>query len=284
MSTRDLRRPVFLKLGGALLTDKTGHEDPRLDVLARLASEVASSRERAGTGDSALEHALDAPPLLIAHGSGSFAHRAVRDSAFLEHPSDPVAFAHVADAAARLHRLVVRALLDAGLPAVGIPGGAIAYGWNGRVAHVESDAVRAHLAAGRVPVTYGDVALDVTRGATIASTEPLLCGLADSLAPRHIVLATDVDGIFDRDPAGDPSARPLPLVTPSILDSIELDVRRSDVTDVTGGMASKVRWMLQLAARLPDTQIRVVSGLRSGAVRAALQGADDAGGTRIAAR
>ena len=56
---------VFLKLGGSLITDKHLADTPRLEVLARLAGEIA--------------RALNAQPqfsLLVGHGSGSFGHSA----------------------------------------------------------------------------------------------------------------------------------------------------------------------------------------------------------------
>ena len=37
---------VFLKLGGSLITDKTRPHTPRLEVLRRLAGEVAAARQR----------------------------------------------------------------------------------------------------------------------------------------------------------------------------------------------------------------------------------------------
>ncbi|MFN3331018.1 MAG: uridylate kinase, partial [Caldilinea sp.] len=54
---------VFLKLGGSLITDKRKAETPRLDVIARLAQEIAAAQQ----DDPALR-------LVIGHGSGSFGH------------------------------------------------------------------------------------------------------------------------------------------------------------------------------------------------------------------
>ncbi|MEW5988076.1 MAG: uridylate kinase, partial [Chloroflexota bacterium] len=54
---------LFLKLGGSLITDKTGVEAVRPDVLARLAGEI----QRAWASRPGLR-------LVIGHGSGSFGH------------------------------------------------------------------------------------------------------------------------------------------------------------------------------------------------------------------
>lgn len=266
-------RPVLLKLGGALLTDKDGVEAVRSNVLSRVASEVAGWRASNG----------GARRLVIAHGSGSFAHVAARRTRFLDRPGDPDAFAVVAASAARLHRHVVDALLEAGLPAVGVPGGALATLDAGRIVAVRADLVGELLALGVVPVTYGDAALDRSLGGGIASTEPLLVALAEALDAVHLVFATDVDGVYDRDPTDDPNARRFDRLSPGdpSLADLSLGGARAGATDVTGGMASKVGAALALVARRPGVTVRIVSGLRVGAVGAALRGAADAGGTVV---
>lgn len=265
---------VFLKLGGALLTEKRVTETIRQGVLDRLAAEVAAWP---GTGEGRL---------LVAHGSGSFGHMAARATGFLDRPGDRLALARVAASARRLNVAVVDALLAAGLPAVAVPGGLIATCRDGAVDTVRADVVAEVLAHGLVPVTYGDAAWDAARGGAIASTEPLLAALADALEPARVVLATDVDGVYTGDPqAGGRSVARLDAITSADRARVAafLDGAREGVTDVTGGMASKVALMLDLVARRPDIEVRIVSGLREGAVAAALAGGEAAGGTVIRA-
>jgi isopentenyl phosphate kinase len=136
---------------------------------------------------------------------------------------------------------------------------------------------------------YGDAAPDRTLGGTVASTEPLLAALAALLRPTLIVLATDVDGVYGADPqspTADPSRlhrveRITPANGPELLE--RLGGARSGTVDVTGGMATKVASMLDLVAEQPEIEVRILSGLRPGAVLAALQGRADAGGTVLRA-
>lgn len=264
---------VFLKLGGALLTEKHGHEAVRDAVLVRLAGEVAAWP---GARDGRL---------VVAHGSGSFGHVAARETGFLDRPADAMALARVAAAAGRLNTAVVDALIAADLPAVAVPGGLVATCDAGRVVAVRGALIAERLAARLVPVTYGDAALDRARGGTIVSTEPLLAALADALRPTRIVLATDVDGVFDADPHAHPGARRFDQVTPRDRESLAaaLSGARAGVVDVTGGMASKVGAMLDAVQRHPGLVVHIVSGLRPGAVAAALAGDRAAGGTTIRA-
>ena len=71
-------------------------------------------------------------------------------------------------------------------------------------------------------------------------------------------------------------------LTPGVRAALELGGARPGATDISGGMASKVDVLLALAAARPALEIRIVSGLRPGAVAAALRGAVDAGGTVVA--
>lgn len=262
---------ALVKLGGALLTDKAGREALRPGVLARLAAELAAwpSAHRGG--------------LIVGHGSGSFAHVAVRESGFLERPLDRLALARVAAAAARLGGLVVAALIEAGLPAVGIPGAALARWRGGRLGGVREELVARLLAAGAVPVTWGDAAVDDAGRNAIAETEVLLSALARQLGAARVVAATDVDGVYARDPAAHPSEQPQARVTRASLRALSLGGARAGTADVTGGMASKVANLLDLAEAAPGLEVRIVSGLRPGAVAAALAGGAGAGGTVIAA-
>jgi isopentenyl phosphate kinase len=268
---RSRPRPVFVKLGGALLTEKDGRETLRPAVLADLAAQL---------GAFASAHAA---PLVVAHGSGSYAHLAARELDFTTRPT-PLGLARVSASARRLDSAVVDALVSAGLPAVPVPGAALAVCAGGAVLDVRHDLVTLLLDAGLVPVVYGDAVPDPSLGGTIASTEPILLALARHLAPLRVVLATDVDGVYRTDPHGDPSARPIPVLTRADLDGrVDLAGARAAVSDVTGGMGSKVRTMFDLVLAVPDVEVRIVSGLRAGAVRAALEGDPGAGGTVIRA-
>lgn len=264
---------VFLKLGGSLITDKNQVEAVQAQVLRRVAGEVARARQ-------------DAPHLrfLLGHGSGSFGHMAARrhgTRAGVQGEQGWLGFAQVADAAARLNRLVVAAFLDAGVPVWSVQPSAGVLCRDGVIQSWPGQQIELALARGLAPLVYGDAVLDSVRGGTIASTEELFAWLAPRLRPRRIVLAGTVDGVYSRDPLLDPAAEPWPLITPGDLPRLRASLGGSHGVDVTGGMLSKVTEMCQLVSSQPGLEVRLVSGLRGGAICQALIGASDAGGTRI---
>ena len=260
MTSRSLpdRAPVvFLKLGGSLITDKTRLETARLDVLDQLAGELQAARAMA-------------PHLhiLLGHGSGSFGHAAAARHGTRRGVSGAagwLGFTEVADAAARLNRIVVERLLAAGVPVWSIQPSASARCEDGRLADWQTGAIELALARGLTPLVYGDTVLDSVRGGTIASTEELFAWLTPRLNPVRIVLAGIVDGVYDSDPLANPSAAPIPMITPATLPDIAARLGGSHGVDVTGGMLSKVSEMCRLVAAHPQTEVRLVSGLRTDA-------------------
>lgn len=270
-----LMETVFLKLGGSLITDKRRAETPRMDVIARLAAEIAQARqERPGMR------------LILGHGSGSFGHvygRRYGTRQGVRTVEGWYGFAATADAAARLNRIVVKALLDAGAPAWGVQPSVVLRCEDGRIVAGPEAAVAAALQRGLLPVVYGDVALDSERGGTIASTEEIFEWLAVHFPPNRLALAGEVDGIYTANPQIEPSAQRIAEIRPDTLAAIEAGLGASHGVDVTGGMLAKVQQALGMAAAHLGLEVIVCSGLMPGAVRAALVDPASAPGTRIRA-
>lgn len=266
---------LYLKLGGSLITDKRRAEQPRLDVIERLAVEIATARR--------LQPALR---LIVGHGSGSYGHVAGQrygTRAGVNSADGWYGFAVTADAASRLNRIVTSALLAAGIPAWTIQPSVSLRCRDGAVVAGPEAAVETALSNGLVPVVHGDVALDSVRGGTIASTEEIFEWLALHLPPARLILLGEVDGIYTADPTTTPSAAKISRLTPDTLNAVEAGLGGSHGTDVTGGMASKVARSVHLAQQHPGLKIIVCSGLTPGNLVKVLIDPSTAIGTRISA-
>lgn len=250
---------IFLKLGGSLITDKERPETSRPAALRRLAGEIAAAR----ADDPALR-------LLLGHGSGSFGHSAA--ARYGTHrgartTQEWLGFAEVWSVAGRLSRQVVDALREAGLPAMAFPPSASAVCHAGELVELAVEPIRGALEHGLVAVVAGDVALDRAWGTTILSTERVFAYLAPQLRPQRLLLAGLDPGVY----AGFPHDRTvLPELREADLERIQL--AGAQATDVTGGMADKVRHALRLARLIPGLEVRIFSGERAGAVLEALRG------------
>ncbi len=268
-------RTLFLKLGGSLLTDKRRAEAPRMDVIDRLAAEIAQAR--------ALQPELR---LVVGHGSGSYGHVAGQRHGTrngVHTAQEWRGFAETADAAARLNRIVVAALLDAGLPAWGIQPSVALRCEGRRIAAGPQVTIAAALERGLLPVIYGDVALDSQLGGTIAGTEEIFAWLLPYFRPQRVILAGEVDGIYHADPQLDPSAVQVAEVRSGTLAAIEAGLGGSHGVDVTGGMLAKARQALAMATAQPGLEVLVCSGLVPGAITALLTDPACVRGTRVMA-
>ncbi|MBI4786198.1 MAG: isopentenyl phosphate kinase family protein [Chloroflexi bacterium] len=260
---------LFLKLGGSAITDKTREAAAREDVIRWIAREVRAAREQQ-------------PDLsiLLGHGSGSFGHFTAEKFGY-RRSGNWQAYAETGASAARLNRLVADIFLAEGVPVVTMQPSASARCRDGELVELAVEPIRTALAHGLIPLVYGDVAFDETRGRWIVSTEMIFAYLAPQLKPARIVLAGNVDGAFTADPLQDASARLIPEITPANAVQIESQLRGSHGYDVTGGMLAKVRTMLALVERQPAITVILTSALKPGSVERALTRADVDVGTVI---
>ncbi len=262
---------VLVKLGGSLITEKTVTGRARDAAIRRLAREIAAWR-RGHRGER----------LVLGHGSGSFGHPAAARGGLVrsadERPkldSSPTTRLR----AAALHQIVMTALRDAGAEPFSLAAGSFLTTARGRIAAAFLDPLFAALDAGLLPVVYGDVVLDRSRGAAVVSTEELFTAIAHESRRRRrpvsrAVWLGETDGVLDA------SGRTIARL--SIRDALNTARATSGAAgvDVTGGMALRLRTAAVLAkAGIPSS---IVDGRPSGSARAAIAGRS-AGGTQVAA-
>jgi isopentenyl phosphate kinase len=252
---------TLLKLGGSLITEKTRPHTPRLEVLARLAGEIASARQT-----------QPGLRLLLGHGSGSFGHVPAHKYGTrqgVHTPAEWQGFVEVCSEAAALHHLVMEALASAGVPAVSFPPSASVMAARGQVAAWNLSPLTAALDADLLPVIYGDAIFDQSLGGTILSTEDLFTHLVPVLRPARVLLAGLEGGVWADYPA---CTHLIPEITPQNYAQLAASLGGSHATDVTGGMASKVRQALDWAQAVPGLEVRIFSAEFPGSLYAALIG------------
>jgi isopentenyl phosphate kinase len=252
---------IFLKLGGSLITDKDTPLTPRLDVLDRLAGEIAAGW-----------HANPELRLVIGHGSGSFGHVAARKHGTAQGSRSReqwLGFSEVWYAARRLNQIVIESLYKAGLPVIAFPPSANAVTADRQVVSYDISALKQALSVNLVPVVNGDVIFDLRQGSTIMSTEEIFGCLAPALHPTRILLAGQEPGVW----ADFPDCTDLvPEITPGNQELTRPGLQGSASVDVTGGMLKKVSLMLALVQKVPGLEVLVFTGLQTGLCQRALAG------------
>jgi isopentenyl phosphate kinase len=139
----------------------------------------------------------------------------------------------------------------------------------GKVSSWNLEPLRQALDHDLLPVVYGDVVFDTGLGGTILSTEDLFSYLVEQMKPERLLLAGIEPGVWADFPH---NTRLLPEITPESFAQIEAGLGGSAATDVTGGMADKVRQALALVKQFPGLQASIFSGEMTGNVRRELLG------------
>lgn len=214
-----------LKLGGSVVTRKDEPETVDDAQLGALAEAIAGHHD----------------DLVVVHGGGSFGHYHAS-----EHGVSTTAGSHDAAAARAIHGAmkqlndaVVAALADRGVPAVPVhPFSAALRATSGDLAFA-ADPIDTMLGEGFVPVLHGDVVAHARKGVTVLSGDEIVADLATQLGADRVGLCSAVPGVLDAD--GDVVGRV------EAFDDVVDALGGSDATDVTGGMAGKVRELLALS-------------------------------------
>jgi isopentenyl phosphate kinase len=169
---------------------------------------------------------------VLVHGGGSFGHHHASEHGLstTDGSDDVAAVADVHGAMGVLTDAVLAALRERGVPAVPAEGSLT----------LPLASVRTLLAEGFVPVVHGDLVATAGAGVTVVSGDELVVELAGGLGADRVGVCSTVPGVLDGD--GD--------VIPTIdaFEPVAEAVGASDATDVSGGMAAKVRELLALDA------------------------------------
>ena len=273
---------VLVKVGGSSITDKAVKEtlnESALEWFAQTIHNALSTTVDINTNSS--RHNLS---FVIVHGAGSFGHHTAKEFGLrgqtqppplesfddddddenngINHPTTAATTSQSVDArqkrlmqglsqtrlsVQKLNHAVVTALVNVGLPAVGI---SPCFAVPGLQAHGGGDhsddcrssrvllqqAVWTAVTAGLIPVLHGDACLYGPRGAGILSGDVVmeLLGTADWMTSA--IFLTDVDGVFTADPNTDPNneARLIRTLTvdPITAAIVSVSVFRNEVGDV----------------------------------------------------
>lgn len=240
-------RPALVKLGGSLLTDKAEEASFRRPAARRLLSEVAKANL----------------PTVLLHGAGSFGHpQAARHRLGLA-KAKPDGVSEVLAAVGALGAQVVTLAQEAGLRPLAFPLHQVARIEGDTVADLPVEAIGKAIEEGYTPVLHGTLVRDPALGWRVVSADELMVVLASELTPRLAVFATNVDGVYDRDPT-DAAAKLLVKVNGSVMASAS-----GGGSDVTGRMAGKLEHARSVAAHCPTL---ILNGEVKGRLLDALKG------------
>jgi isopentenyl phosphate kinase len=251
-------KPIILKIGGSVITDKSGELVARTEVMNRLAEET----QKAGIKN-----------LIIVHGGGSFGHPTAQKYGIkegLKHDTQKAGFAETHHVMTVLNGLVMDAFVWHNIPAFSIAPSCCVVTENGRIKLFEDTVLKTLLKMGFMPVLYGDAILDEKLGFTVLSGDQIVAYLARIFGASKIVIGVDTDGLYDADPKVAKNAKLYPHLTSRELEKVKSKLGGSTAADVTGGMLGKIA---ELAPAVEQgIQVAMVNASKPNRIYKALMG------------
>lgn len=244
-----MARPVLVKLGGSILTDKSVEATFRRPAARRLLSEIAKANV----------------PTVLLHGAGSFGHPQAALHRLGQAKAKPDGVAEILAAVGALAAQMVTLAQEAGLRPLAFPLHSTVHTEGDGLADLPVEAVAKAVEEGYTPMLHGTLVRDAALVWQVVSADRLMQELAAELTPRLAVFATDVDGVFSGEP-GTPGAH--------LLERVPMTVHvgrggSGNGMDVTGRMASKLDRARAVAAHCPTL---VLNGDVRGRLHDALKG------------
>ncbi|MDP2649261.1 MAG: isopentenyl phosphate kinase [bacterium] len=222
---------ILIKLGGSVITDKNTPYKARVDMIKRLAVEIKSSQITS---------------LVLAHGSGSFAHTSAQKYGGKKGYKSKWGVAKVARDAMEINRIVMNIFIEEGLPAVSLRPMSMMIASAGKLKKDLFEIIEETISQGLIPVVYGDVIWDKKWKSTIYSGETTLSKIGLYLSKKgyrvnKIIQVGETNGVYDD------KGKTISSINRKNWRNIKRYVFKNNEADVTGGMEHKIENALTMA-------------------------------------
>ncbi|WP_276301358.1 isopentenyl phosphate kinase [Halorussus lipolyticus] len=222
---------TIVKLGGSVITDKDRAEALDGPALNRTADAIADALANGDVSD-----------LVVVHGGGSFGHHYASKHGVskTEGTDDAGAALEIHGAMKTLNEFVLSRLHDRDVPAVPVHPFSAACRNREADLSLMTEQVETMLGEEFVPVLHGDGVVHEGEGISVLSGDEVVTAVAEDIDAERVGFCSTVPGVLDDEEDVIPEIRSY--------DEVAEFLGGSDATDVTGGMAGKVRALLSLGA------------------------------------
>lgn len=229
-------KPLIIKLGGSLITDKNQVSSARKEIIDNVCLEIAKIKRK----------------IIIVHGAGSFGHPIAKKYYLhlgFKNKEQLKGFIETKMNLYLLNKLVVDSLVKYEALPLSFQPLTFITAVNGRIKQMNIKPLLNALKLGFIPVLHGDIVFDEALGFSIISGDQIIAKLAPKIKADKVIFGCDVDGIFTADPKKNPNAKLIPIIDSTNFKSIIKMLKQLEVADVTGGMKGKLLECLTLAKK-----------------------------------
>jgi isopentenyl phosphate kinase len=220
-----------IKVGGSIISCESGANFFNDQVIRRIVGFIKSLEE----------------PVIVTHGTGFISKEFARNRPIINRRIERYHTKTTSECLLMLREInlhMLRLFIDAGIPAVSLSPFTYCEFSDGRLNIRQPEIIKYLLTNHYVPLIHGDLALDCHHEFCICSSDSLLCSIVRYFPADTILFATDVAGIYPRDPGIFPGEEKIGVLDRAAL---KILIREPDSRDdVSGGMPAKLKEIAQV--------------------------------------
>lgn len=226
------KKITVIKLGGALISDKSTPYKMREDLIGAVANEIKECI------DLGLIEGL-----VLIHGVGSFGHPPVLKYELYKGFQNPEQLMHLSNTQQIVNQLrnkIAEIFQDTGIPINLMHASSMVIGNKMKITEHMFEALKGYLSLGMVPLIGGDMMYDNGMGFSVCSGDQLSVVISREVKACRLIFATDVAGIFDSDPKIDEEASLIREINMNEVENIIKQLDESKTADASGRMKGKL--------------------------------------------
>lgn len=248
-------KPIYIiKIGGSVATykDRSGVA-LRRSLLANTAKVLAELRSKKNFN------------LILVHGAGSVGHRLAHKFGLKNGAgNDPEKISGALKLRIenqKFNASFLEIMLSEGLPVSSVHTASVIAQEGGEISYCDTEIIKTALEKDIIPVLYGEMAYDNDITLSVCSGDVIAPYLAKELGAKKVFFASDIDGIFDKDPYHNEDAELMEQIDLSKIEE-NVSLSGSHSVDVTGGLGGKIRSIRMLQGTSLDS-IEIFNGLKA---------------------
>ena len=226
------KKITVIKLGGALITDKSTPYTIREDIIEKAANEIKECID------------LDLiEGLVLIHGVGSFGHPPVLKYELYKGFKDPEQLMHLSSTQQIVNQLrnkIGEVFRKVDIPINLMHASSMVIGNKMKITEFAFEALKGYLSLGMVPLIGGDMMYDNGMGFSVCSGDQLSVVISKEVKASRLIFATDVAGIYDSDPKTNKDASLIREININEVETIFKQLDESKAADASGRMKGKL--------------------------------------------
>ena len=225
----------ILKIGGSVATFKN---KPGVSVNSSLLKKIALSIKEAQTKKNF--------NLILIHGAGAAGHQLAKKYSLRDGTNGDEKrlqgslLSCVANQ--KLNNAIFEIFTSCGVKIFPIHTASTIVQKNKKISHCNIKIIKESLARNCMPILYGEMVFDENLGMSICSGDAIASFLAKKMGIEKIFFASDIDGVFDKDPHLNKDAKLIKNIKlEDVLNNKKIRITGSHNVDVTEGLLGKIK-------------------------------------------